>query len=145
MNMVNSKVFNSDCVYLVWLRVEQVCVLRQRRSKGMMRRLQLLRLLLLGQEERKVHHPQEVECRRIPERDATRLQQLSTLQAKMTQQRALQNIRSEWENRSSQLPDLGASCWMLLSYHSVEGRRCYQQQVPRLGSSPVAQLVLGCD
>lgn len=45
----------------------------------------------------------------------------------------------------SQLPALCASPWMLLSYHSVEGRRCYQQQVSWLGSSLVAQLVLGCD
>lgn len=92
-------VFNDDYVYLVWLRVEQVCVLRQRSSEGMMSWFQFLRLLLLGQEKRKVHHPQEVEGRRIPEHDATRLQQLCTLQTKMTQQRALQNRGAEWENR----------------------------------------------
>lgn len=92
-------VFNNDWVYLVWLRVEQVCVLRQRSSEGMVSWLQLLRLLLLGQEEGKVHHPQEVEGSRIPEHDATRLQQLCTLQTKTTQQRALQNMGAECENR----------------------------------------------
>lgn len=85
----------SERGYLVRLRVEQVCVLRHRGSEGMMSRLQLLWLLLLGQKERKVHNPEEVKSRRIPQRDATRLQQLCTLQTKMTQQRALQNVGAE--------------------------------------------------
>lgn len=85
----------SERGYLVRLRVEQVCVLRQRGSEGMMSRLQLLWLLLSGQKERKVHNPEEVKSRGIPERDAARLQQLCTLQTKMTQQRALQIVGAE--------------------------------------------------
>lgn len=34
---------------------------------------------------------------------------------------------------------------MLLSYHSFEGGRCYQQQVSWFGSSLAKQLILGCD
>lgn len=78
----------------MWLRVEQVCVLRHRSGEGMMSRLQLLWLLLSGQKEGKVHNPEEVKSGGIPERHATGLQQLRTLQSKMTQQRALRDV--EW-------------------------------------------------
>lgn len=54
-----------------------------------MSRLQLPRLVLLGQEQGEVHHPQEVERRRVADQHALRLQELGALQTQVTEQRAL--------------------------------------------------------
>ena len=47
----------------------------------------------LGQEEREVHDPQEVERCRVPQGDAPGLQELSALQPQFTQQGALERER----------------------------------------------------
>lgn len=77
----------------------------------MVGRLQLLRILLAGHKQREVHHPQEAEGRRVTHGDATRLQELCTPQAEVTQQGSLRGARAKahwspgryltWSGRSS--------------------------------------------
>lgn len=56
---------------------------------------QLLWIIFFGQEERKVHDPQEVEGWGVTHYHTMRLQELCTLQAKMTQQWALRAEKSQ--------------------------------------------------
>lgn len=80
-----------------------------------------------------------------------RLEELCTLQTKMTQQGALkakQQSSQRERGRESRMKQTFCFCGSGLtsvSHHSVEGRCCHQQQVSWLGSSPLQQLIFGRD
>ena len=67
--------------------------------EGVMGGLQRPWFSFLGQEEREVHDPQEVERCRVPQGDAPGLQELSALQPQFTQQGALERERERERER----------------------------------------------
>ena len=80
--------------------VDQVGVLGQGGCEGVVGRLQRPWFSFLGQEEREVHDPQEVERCSVPQGNAPGLQELSALQPQFTQQGALEGERERESERA---------------------------------------------